>query len=245
MITQNPKQPIEIHPALKQHKHFLHGKTWKHIEALKNIFQNRTNAGLGLTKNEVIALYQRISIKDVLNMRESSRDAIWHEVQITRKIIRREGIMAIVSVILPRGAVLNDNTFGRRTLGDSTSIYHKCVDMATAVQVRARVEKIAEGCVKSGDEVVEIAEEEMSGEKKVIEVMAGRNQAQVTNYDETAVEPLGRTTMKFKKVADESPKPRRKYGSIAKLSPEERKEHQREYMRKYMNKYQAKIRAQA
>lgn len=250
-----PKAKLEMHPALSERKAWRANKTWKHMTALKDIFKDRDKAELGLTKNEVIALYQRISLQDVIAMRDSSKKNIWNEINSARKVLRKEGIMAIVSIIASRGFVLKDNNFGKRTCADTTPIYHKCVDMGTALVVKARMGKIAEGIENVSDEVMEITENEQSEEKKVVRVLNGnRQEAKVTAEDiadeDFSLQAKSQARRMAQEIAEErvtitpiTPKAlsgkRQAYGAIANMTAEQKKAYQREYMRQYMAKRKA------
>jgi len=249
-----PKAKLEMHPALSERKAWRANKTWKHMTALKDIFKDRDTASLGLTKNEVIALYQRISLQDVISMRDSSKKSIWEEINSARKVLRKEGIMAIVSIIATRGFVLKDDNFGKRTCADTTPIYHKCVDMGTALIVKARMGKIAEGIENVSDEVMEITENEQSEEKKVVRDLNGKSQVS----EEISLQAKAQARRMAQEIQERNititpehrlPKAqpfsgkRASYGAIANMTAEQKKAYNREYMRKYMAKRKAQGKA--
>jgi hypothetical protein len=216
----------------------LQGKTWNHANTIKQIFQDRINVTLGLTKNEAVALYNNCTLHDVINMRPTARDKIWGEMCRIRKVLRKEGIMAVVAIDMPRGTVLDDRklkpSFGKRELGDGQTIYHKCMDKQTALYVKSQMDKIARGIVQVEEQVMEITDREIE-QKPIMTVMNG--QGNHTTPAGASIPQMQNTEAKQEEVAQKPSKSKPKVDWSDKASVNA-------YMKEYQRKKYAEKKAQ-
>ena len=142
----------------KRKKRKTSDKILSRVESLREIFKDRTNVIWGLTKDEVIHMYNNIPMKKVLNLSRTERDKIWEEIYKAKKYLRKEKVMAIISIYMPKGTVLENGELGKRMLKQSGHVYFRCVDREDALIVKTKFEKIAKGLVKAGHEITKITE---------------------------------------------------------------------------------------
>ena len=148
------------------------GKTLKRQDMIRDIFKDRINVILGLTKLEVISKFKGVALSKVLNWNDKKIDSVWDEVSRVRRMLRKEMILAIVSKQMPRGVTLNDpiNGFGSRTLDKTSHVFFRCSSMEDVWAEKAKLDKIAKGVFKSGEQIGDIVEIELK-EKPVLIAM--------------------------------------------------------------------------
>ena len=153
-----------------------HNTTLKGEASLREIFRDRTNPLLGLTKLELISIYHKIPLRKVLNMKKDNIDKLWDDISYVRKALRKEKLMAIIQIGLDRGVVLTDyiDGLGNRELKSRTVVYYRSIDMDSANQYRARLNKNAMGMIQAGEQVVNIVDEQITQEP-VLQVINQKN----------------------------------------------------------------------
>lgn len=162
----------------KPHKTgYRFSKILKHQNSLIQIFKERTNPLLGLTKKEVIAKYYNYDIQQVIQFKKDKIDALWKEIDDTKYYLRKDKLIAIVPVLMASGTTLNDSSISdpistkKRVLTATTNVYHSCSDINIAHSIRKRYDKIAEGMIEAGEQVEAITEEGIKN-KPIMEVVA-------------------------------------------------------------------------
>lgn len=147
-----------------KHKAWKSGKVLKRENSLREIFKERTNAKLGLTKKETIAKYYNFDIRDVLKYEKKKTDSLWKEIHDTKRKLRKERIIAIVPMFMSSGTQLDDSHLENpistkpRILGTDNWVYHSCTDKNLALSFRKKNDKIIDGIDKASDDVDEITE---------------------------------------------------------------------------------------
>lgn len=150
----------------KKHKHWKAMKTLKRENNFRELFIGRRTEFLGLTKPETISDYFGVPIDDVLRWKEPKYEKAWLEIQKVRSSLRKERVIAVVCKEMPKGTVLTDNVghWGKRRLSQNQWVYFSCADLETAHSVRAFLDRIAKGIIRSAEDITEIAETEVEKE---------------------------------------------------------------------------------
>lgn len=151
-------------------------KSLREEATLREIFKDRSEPLLGLTKFETISLFYRMPLGKVLNLSKDKISQMWTKVMTLKKNLRKEKIIPIIQVALPRGTILNDavDGLGFRELKSRTIVYYKCNDLDSANTYRSKLNKVAESIYIAGNEIYVLAEEQ-SNRNKIIEVVNQTN----------------------------------------------------------------------
>jgi hypothetical protein len=155
----------------KQGEHSEANKTKIRGSSLRDIFIDRKNVFLGLTKFETIAEYHNKKLSTILNYDKKKIDNLWIEIQYIKRYLRKKGIMGIVCERMPRGFTLNDSKFGNRQLEDGSYVYYSCSTLEDVGKYRGKLDKIAKGFYNAGTEIEEITEQNIE-QKPILEAIA-------------------------------------------------------------------------
>lgn len=147
-------------------------KTLRKENTLREIFQDRKNVLLGLTKLEVISEFKNVNLATVLRWKKEKIELTWEEIVRVKRILRKEMIMAIVSKQMPRGTGLNDviNGFNKRTLDKTGYVFFRCSSMEDVWSEKDKMDKIAKGVFKAAEQTGEIVERDIEQKPMLLEI---------------------------------------------------------------------------
>ena len=154
----------------KTHKRgYKSAKTLKRMDTLREIFKEKTNVFLGLTRDELISEYTNIKLSTILNWNKKKLDKVWDEIRFIKKHLRKERIMAIIYKNMPKGTVLK-NEFGQREIKEPKNIFFRCSSEEDAWKYRGILDKISRSVFEAGEQTTEIVEEEVR-QKPILQVV--------------------------------------------------------------------------
>lgn len=147
-------------------------KTLRRENILREIFQDRVNVLVGLTKLEVISQFKGVSINTVLRWNKNKIELTWEEIVRVKRILRKEMIMAIVSKQMPRGSNLNDTISGlkNRILDKTSYVFFRCSSMEDVWSEKDKMDKIAKGVFKAAEQTGEIVERDIEQKPMLLEI---------------------------------------------------------------------------
>jgi hypothetical protein len=142
------------------------------MQKVSDIFKDRKNYKIGLTKLEVIHAVYNLKYKSILNYRKEKIDSLWNKIGLIRKHLREGGQMAIVGKYYPRGIELLDNLngFGKRILKKAEVIYWRCFDMDSATATRDEYDKKARGFIQAGNQITKVVSEQIE-QQPILQVL--------------------------------------------------------------------------
>jgi len=154
----------------RQGEHSEAKKTMARGIALRDIFLERNNIFLGLTKWELLAEFYGKKLSTILGYSHEKIEKLWSEIKYIKRYLRKKKIMAIISQRVPRGFTLRDAKYGERQLEDGQYIYYSCSKVGDALTYRGRLDKVARGFFNAGNEIEEIAEN-YDKQKEIMQVV--------------------------------------------------------------------------
>jgi len=143
----------------RQGEHKEAKKTILKATTLREIFADRKNVFLGLTKSETLSLYYKINLSTILNWDEKKVKQKWQEIKYIKKYLKDKEIIGIIAKQMNRGFVLRGNIFGERQLENKSHVYFNCTRDDDAWEFRNSQDKIGNGFYKSGEHVTNIAQQ--------------------------------------------------------------------------------------
>jgi hypothetical protein len=161
---------------IKPRKKWKKAETLKRENTLREIFKDRKNVFKGLTREETIAEYTGKDLSTVLNWNREKTYEVWHEICTSKKLLRKEAIMAIIHKPMPRGTSLTDKKYGRRELPVKQNVFFRCTSEDEAWAYRNVLDKISKGIYDAGEKVVSIVEEELKENPVMKIIQKGQEQ---------------------------------------------------------------------
>jgi hypothetical protein len=158
------KRKISVHKAVATDK-----------QTLYNIFKDRHGKFYGLSKEETIAEFLGKSLRAVFKLKEKEKE--WEKIKQRMKMLRKDGMIIIISDRLSQGTILRDikdGQWGDRTVTKTQFVYFR-PELDEAYGFRDKMDKIIEGVDEAGNQTVKITKKDQD-QKKVQQVIRQKNE---------------------------------------------------------------------
>lgn len=173
---QGPKIKAPRKPRTKTGPYGPNKITGNDMLKQMEIFKERTSSNFGITSDENIELFYKISQTKVLALSYRDRAKKWNHIKSINKILKNNGWAAIIFEPLRKGEVLYNppalvpqsdaEVWKDRRLTRDTNSYFRCVSKKDALRYQAIMDKIAKGVIKTMDDTDSISEREENEAKQ-------------------------------------------------------------------------------